>query len=203
MSGHPIYYPWQGRAPQPPSPPTHSFNPWQPRAHEPRLPPPPPGGTPTARRGGVQPRVGGTAGVEGGRTPHPVGQGSGSGPPSTRPCSGTWCAPRRARAGPAATSAVLCRGGQPAAAGAAPLRSARPRHGSTRPLPPSRGRPFGGGRQVALLPPAGLGAGWAQGSRDLPASGLLRVPVVCAPHASAVPPRSFVGPLFSSIIRGK
>ena len=64
------------------------------------------------------------------------------------------------------------------------------------------GPPFWRGK--AELPPApGRSRCWAQGSRGFPASGLLRVRVVCAPQASAVPPRSFLGTLFSSVIFGK
>lgn len=53
MSGHPIYYPWQGRAPQPPSLPTHSFNPWQARSPQAAAahPAPPRGRGGTTQRG--------------------------------------------------------------------------------------------------------------------------------------------------------
>lgn len=97
MSGHPIYYPWQGRAPQPPSLPTHSFNPWQPRAHKLRPPasppsPPPPrfprGGSPTGAVEGFSPGSGGIAGVGGQDPPHTHtswGEGRGACPPLLLP----------------------------------------------------------------------------------------------------------------------
>lgn len=201
MSGHPIYYPWQGRAPQPPSLPTHSFNPWQPRAHKLRPPasppsPPPPrfprGGSPTGAVEGFSPGSGGIAGVGGQDPPthtHFVGRGSGSvsPPSSSRPCSGTWWAPRRARPGPAATSAVLCRGGQPTAAGA--------RLGSVRNGTAAAPTPGCVGGKAGILPAHGR----SRCRVGFPASGLLRGRGVwcgvvwCCPHAGAVPPGAFWG----------
>lgn len=89
MSGHPIYYPWQGRAPQPPSLPTHSFNPWQPRAHKLRLTPPPPNPSPVgaprrAQWRGSAPCRGHGRG-RGGRTPIPSGARVGERVPLLRP----------------------------------------------------------------------------------------------------------------------
>lgn len=94
MSGHPVYYPWQGRAPQPPSPPTHSFNPWRPRARKLRLPPTPSRRAAPRARQRLSPGLGARQG-SGGST---AGLGGSAGPP---PPELAPQAPGARRAGPA------------------------------------------------------------------------------------------------------
>lgn len=112
--------------------------------------------------------------------------------PSACPCSGTWWAPRRATAGPAATSAVLCGGGQPRrqVLGSARLGSARPLPavlGREAGRPPAPGRFFGAGRGQPRLPSVGAA----------PCAGGV------APRVCAVPVASYLDPLFSSPVLGK
>lgn len=152
MSGHPVYYPWQGRVPQPPSPPTHSFNPWRPRARKLRLPPTPSRRAAPRARQRLSPGLGARQG-SGGSTAG-LGGNAGPPPPELAP-AGTWSAARRASAGPAATSAVPCRGGQPAAAGARLPPHGSARHGAA-PLSAGEGRSASGPRPP--LPSGGADA---------------------------------------------
>lgn len=184
MSGHPIYYLWQGRAPQLPSLPTHSFNPWQAAA----APPLPVVGAPLRARQRFSRAVGGRQGSGGRRAPRGEGGGAGSPPPGLAPAPG---GARRSGPAPGRRRPLLSR----AAAGSPRLQvlgSARP--GTARELPHS-------GRQKAGLPPPARGRSqrWAQGSRPFPASGHTR----CSLPGSAVPPRSSLDNLHSRVTFGK
>lgn len=163
--GWPIYCPWQGSAPQPPSLPTLSFNPGSrrpascgcPAPHNARGAPDDPRRAPCRASAGGERRDGTPWGAKGGTAEsRRRGLAAGAAPEHL-----VRAVPCRAgpRAGPAATSAVLCRGGQPAA-GATRLGSARPGLawlGLARPLPRGGRQATPMGDQAAAVLPRAAG----------------------------------------------